>query len=63
VNHLAGTARGGTAVTIKNTIKHHHLNNSQDLLQATSVSVEDSVTLLTIFAVYLPPKYSVKQAQ
>jgi hypothetical protein len=44
-NHPAGTARGGTAIIIKNTIKHHQLNNySQDFLQATSVSVEDSVS-------------------
>jgi hypothetical protein len=51
MNHPAGTARGGTAITVKNSIKHHQLiNYSQDLLQATSVSVEDSVGLLTISA-------------
>jgi hypothetical protein len=45
-NHPTGTARGGTAIIKKNTIKHHQLNNySQDFLQATSVSVEDSVGL------------------
>jgi hypothetical protein len=45
-------------------MKHHHLNNySQDFLQATSVSVEDSVCLITISAVYLPPKHTVKQEQ
>jgi hypothetical protein len=38
-NHTAGTARGRTAIIIKNSIKHHELNNySQDFLQATSVS-------------------------
>jgi endonuclease/exonuclease/phosphatase family metal-dependent hydrolase len=48
----------------KNSIKHHQLNNySQDFLQATSMSVEDSVGLLTILAVYLPRKYTVKQEQ
>jgi hypothetical protein len=26
-NHPAGTARGGTAIIIKNTIKHHPLRN------------------------------------
>jgi exonuclease III len=37
------TARDGTAIIIKNSIKHHQLNNySQDFLQATSVSVKDS---------------------
>jgi hypothetical protein len=55
------TARGGTAIIIKNTVKHHQLNNyNQDFLQATSLSVEDLVGLLTISAVYLPPKYTVK---
>jgi hypothetical protein len=55
----AGTARDDTAIIIKNCIKHHQLNSySQDFLQATSVSVEDSVSLLTILAVYLPPRHS-----
>jgi hypothetical protein len=63
MNHPAGTERGGTAIIIKNSIKHHQLNNySQDFLQATSVSVEDLVSLLTISAVYLPPS-KVKQEQ
>jgi exonuclease III len=63
-NHPAGTARGGTAIIIKNTIKHHPLRNyRRDYLQATSVSVEDSVGLITISAVYLPPKHAVKQEQ
>jgi hypothetical protein len=49
-NHPAGTAQGRTAIIIKNTIKHHQLNNYR---QATSVLVEDSVGLITILAVYL----------
>jgi exonuclease III len=58
-NHPAGTARGATAIIMKHSIKHHQLNKySQDFLQATSVSVEDSVGLITILAVYLPPKHS-----
>jgi hypothetical protein len=55
---------GGTAVMIKKSIKYHQLNNyNQDVLQAASVSVEDSVGLLTISAVYLSNKYTVKQEQ
>jgi hypothetical protein len=62
--HPAGTASGGTAIIIKNTIKHHSLPNySCDYLQATSVSVEDSVGYLTISAVYLPPKHTVCKTQ
>jgi hypothetical protein len=48
-NHPVGTTRGGTVVIIKKYIKHHQLNNySQDLLQATSVRVEDTVGLQSI---------------
>jgi hypothetical protein len=44
-------------------MQHPQLNNyRQNFLQATSVSVEDSVGL-TISAVYLPPRYTVKQEQ
>jgi hypothetical protein len=63
-NHPAGTARGGTAILIKSSIQHHQLcNYSQDFLQATSVTTEDTAGLLTISAVYLPPKHTVKQEQ
>jgi predicted porin len=62
--HPAGTARGGTYVIIKNSLKHHQLNNySQNFRQATSVSVDYSVNLLTISAVYRPPNHIVKQDQ
>jgi exonuclease III len=63
-NHPAGTARGGTAIIIKTTTKHHPLrDHSRDYLQATGVSVEDTVGLLTISAVYLPPKHAISQEQ
>jgi hypothetical protein len=55
-NQSAGTARGGTAIILKNSIQHHPLNPyNQDFLQATSVAVEDTTCLLTISAVYLLP--------
>jgi hypothetical protein len=57
-NHAAETARGGPAIIIKNSIKHQPNNCSQDFFQATSVSVEDLLGLLTILAVY-----TVKQKQ
>jgi hypothetical protein len=48
----------------KNTIKHHPLRHyTRDYPEATSVSVEDSVGLITISAVYLPPKHTVQQEQ
>jgi hypothetical protein len=64
MNHPAGIARGGTAIIIKNSIKHHQLNNyRQNFLHATSVSVENSVGLITLLVVYLQPKHTVKQEQ
>jgi hypothetical protein len=61
-NNPAGTARGGTAILIKSSIQHHQLcNYSQDFLQATSVTTADTAGLLTISAVFLPPKNTVKQ--
>jgi hypothetical protein len=63
-NHPNGTAIDGSAIIIKRSIKHHPLNShTQDFLQATSVSVEDSTSPLTVSAVYLPPKHTVKQVQ
>jgi hypothetical protein len=49
---------------MKNTIQHHQLcNYEQDFLQASSVTTEDTAGLLTISAVYLPSKHTVKQEQ
>jgi hypothetical protein len=63
-NHPTGTARGGTAIIIRNVIKNHPLHNySRDYHQATSVTVEDTDGHLTLTAVYLPPKHPVCKAQ
>jgi hypothetical protein len=46
---IAGTARGGTAILIKNSIQHHLLNPySKDYLQATSIALEGPHGLITI---------------
>jgi hypothetical protein len=45
-------------------MKHHKLSNCiKNFLQATSVSVENSDNLLTVLALYLPPRYTLKQEQ
>jgi hypothetical protein len=63
-NNSPRTALGGTAIIIENSIKHHQLNSySQYFLQAPCVLVEDSISLLTILAVYLPSRHTVKQVQ
>ena len=62
--HPDGTAHGGTAVIIKNGIKHHlHGQYNLEHLQATSVTIEDWVGPLTIAAVYCPPKHTIKADQ
>jgi hypothetical protein len=54
-NHPVGTARGGTAILIKNSIQHHLLiPYSQDYLQATIIELEGTHGLITISTVYLP---------
>jgi hypothetical protein len=61
-NHPAGSALGGTGIITKATIKHN-LQSSyrQDYLQATSISVKDTIGPITIAAIYFPPKFTVKQ--
>jgi hypothetical protein len=61
--HLNGTAHVGTAIIIKTGIKHHlHEHYNLDHLQATSVVIEDWIGLLTLAAVYCPPKHNIKTA-
>jgi hypothetical protein len=53
--HPDGTAHGGTAILIKNGIKHYlHGHYNLDHIQATSIPVEDSIGPLTIAANYCP---------
>lgn len=61
-NHPDNTAHGGSAVIIKNTIKHYVLPEIQmDYLQAASIVVEDSSGPLTLSAVYFPPRFNVTE--
>lgn len=63
-NHPAGTARGGTAVIIKNKIKHNEIvKYSERNLQATAVEVEDWNGKLILAAVYCPPNLTIKTEQ
>jgi hypothetical protein len=61
-NHPDGTAHGGTAIIIKTNIKHHQQESySTESLQATTITIEESVTTLNISAVYSPPKFNLKK--
>ena len=62
--HPDGTAHGGSAIIIRNSIKHHELQkHNTDYLQATSVSIEDWNGPITITALYCPPKHSISKKQ
>lgn len=55
--HPSGRARGGTAVVIRETIKHFELEEYSELhIQATSVCVKDGNNDLTVTAIYCPPQ-------
>jgi hypothetical protein len=59
-NHPSGSARGGSAIIIKNSIKHNLLNtHNRKYLQVTSTAPEGSSGHTTISAVYLPPKHTI----
>jgi len=58
--HPSNRAHGGTAVIIKESIKHYELDkHPQKHLQATSVHINDSNNDLTISAIYCPPRHKV----
>ena len=61
-NHPDGTAHGGTAILIKETIEHYELlKYEEDSIQATSVKVKGFPYEITITAVYPPPRHNLKK--
>ena len=62
--HPDGTAHGGSAIIIKNAVKHHELPKyDKDYIQATSVSIEDWNGQITLTALYCSPKHSITKTQ
>lgn len=62
--HPDGNAHGGTAIIIRNGIKHHlHGYYQLEHIQSTSVTIEDWIGQLTVAAVYCPPKHAIKAEQ
>ena len=56
--HPSSKAHGGTAVIIKNDIKHHlHSQTNQKHLQATTVTIQTNGNNFQISAVYTPPRH------
>jgi hypothetical protein len=61
-NHPDGTAHGGTAIHIKETIEHYELlKYEEDSIQATSTKVKGFPYEITVIAVYCSPRHSLKK--
>lgn len=61
-NHPDGKAHGGTALIVKNDIKHYEADKYiTEHLQSTSINVENNTGTLRISAIYCPPKHNIKQ--
>lgn len=62
--HPDGTAHGGSAIIIRNSIKHYEIQKyEKEYLQATSLVVEDWAGPIAISALYSPPKHSITKTQ
>lgn len=58
--HPANTARGGSAVIIKDNIKHYEEEKYITCdIQATNIAVETTKHKLTVSAIYCPPRYNI----
>jgi len=63
-DHSDKTAHGGTAVIIRQNLKHHvRAEYRYEHLQATTIAVEDNLGEVTITAAYCPPKHNTKLAE
>lgn len=61
-NHPDGTAHGGTAIIVKNGIKHHELDKyTQEYLQATTIEIAEKMNIIKLSAIYCPPKHNNKK--
>lgn len=59
-----GKAYGGSAIIIRQKIKHHELEKlSQPHIQATTISVDEWEGKLVLSAVYCPPRYQINKDQ
>ena len=64
INHPDGTAHGGTAILIKETIEQYELlKYEEDSIQATPIKVKGFPYEITITAVYCPPRRNLKKEQ
>jgi len=63
-NHPDGSAHGGTAIIVKDTIKFYELlKYEEQAIQATSIKVQGILHEITVAAVYCPPRHNIKKEQ
>lgn len=61
-NHPDGTGHAGTAIIVRDTIKHDVLPEFKtEYIQATTIAVRDSCGYFNISAVYCPPKHIISE--
>jgi hypothetical protein len=61
-NHPSGNAQGGTAVIIKNSIKHAEMEKyDKDYLQATTILINELNFPLLLSAIYCPPRHAITE--
>ena len=59
-NHPDGRGHGGSAIIIKNSLRHHELNPYiTDKIQSAKVKIQTTIWTLTIAAIYSPPKHKI----
>lgn len=60
ITHPANTARGGSAVIIRNSIKHYEEEKTATYdMQVTSVTIVTTKQTLTVCAIYCPPRHNI----
>ncbi|GBP60358.1 RNA-directed DNA polymerase from mobile element jockey [Eumeta japonica] len=58
--HPSGNSHGGTAVILRNNIKHYSLQPYKtEKIQATSIKIQHKHGETTVAAVYCPPRHSI----
>ena len=63
-NHPDGSAYGGTAILVKDTIMFYELlKYDEQAIQATSIKVQGILHEITVAAVYCPPRHNIKKDQ
>lgn len=63
-HHPDNRAHGGSAILIRNNIKHHELPSYRhNHIQSTSIVIEDWSGPLTVSAIYSPPRHNISNQQ